>query len=132
MTLNDIREKIFSAISASWASTDIAIPNYPFNPPKGSAWIRPTIKIPSTVVGELGENGVGLRDGLLMISVFVPPNTGTKLGSRYADKLETLFRRKDLDDLWFDEPTSSPVGDDPNGYYHILMICDFHCWVGET
>lgn len=132
MTLETIRQKIYNFIQASWGTaTLVAYPNREFIPPQNASWIRPVIKVPMTSVGEIGEDGVGLRDGLLMISVFTPANTGMKTGATFADRLEALFRRKEIDDIWFDEPNSNPVGIDDSGYYHILMTVDFHNWVGE-
>jgi len=133
MTLESIRQKIFATLATSWATaTPVAWPNQRFEPPAQGEWIRPVIKIPITTVGELGDDGVGLRDGLLMISVFGRSDTGSSRASQLADRLEAIFRRKDIDNLWLDEPSSNPQGNDPNGFYHILMTVDFHCWVGET
>lgn len=131
MTLASASVSIFTALSSSWATaTVIAWPNHPFNPPQNGYWIRPVIKVPSTIVEEVGE-GIGLRDGLLMISLFGPQGTGTKTVNAFADRLERIFRRVDIDNLWFDEPNSNPAGIDPNGYYHVMMTVDFHTWVGE-
>lgn len=135
MTLASATVAIFTTLSTSWATvTQIAWPNIPFIPPQKGYWIRPIIKIPTTNVAELGDansGAVGLRDGLLMISIFGPQGSGTLQANKYADRLERIFRRADVDNLWFDEPSSNPVGDDPNGYYHILMSVDFHTWTGE-
>lgn len=132
MTLASATISIFSTLASSWATaTLIAWPNHPFVPPQQGYWIRPIIKVSITSVGELGVDGVGLRDALLMISVFGPQGEGIKNANLYADRLERIFRRVDIDNLWFDEPNSNPVGDDPNGYYHILMSVDFHTWIGE-
>lgn len=135
MTLASATISIFSAIAASWGTaTPIAWPNHPFDPKVNATsgyWIRPVIKVPITEIGELGHDGVGLRSGVLMVSLFAPPGAGSKTLNLLADKLEAFLRRRQLDDLWLDEPTSSPVGNDPNGYYHILMTCDWHCFIGD-
>lgn len=135
MTSESIRTGIFNQLLTSWASwttsCPIAWPNLDFTAPHNGAWIRPEIKIPSTTVEELGDDGQGLRDGLLLVSVFTPAGSGLKSGFTWADRLEAIFRRADLGDLWFDEPSSNPAGIDENGYHHVLMSVDFHCWVGE-
>lgn len=114
-----------TGVPIAWVNDNFQIPN-------NSPWIRPTIKIPSTEVAELGNNGMGLRNGLLMIQIFDKSGNRTKTANGLADKLETLFRRKDVGNIWFDEPTSNPIGNDPNGYYQIMFTCDFHYWVNET
>lgn len=135
MTLASATTAIFTTLSASWATaTPIAYPNHPFVPPQRGYWIRPVIKVVTTNVAELGDvdsGAVGLRDGLLMVSLFCPQGDGTKTLNLLADRLERIFRRADVDNVWFDEPSSNPVGEDGNGYYHIMMTCDFHTWVGE-
>ncbi len=121
----------FIQISLATASVAIAWPNQGFQMPDNSIWIRPTIKIPSTEVAELGNDGMGLRNGLLMIQIFDKMNKGTKNINMLADRLEGLFRRCEIGDIWFDEPTSNPIGNDPNGYFGVLMSVDFHYWVNE-
>ena len=130
---DDLRSKIFSALQASWGTaTLIAWPNQPFEPVKTSAWIRPVIRVANTQVGELGDDGIGLRDGLLLVSIFAPPGTGSKTALTLAERIESYFRRADIDDIWFDEITSDPQGNDPNGFYHVLVTAPFHSWVGEA
>ncbi len=130
--LETIRSDIFSALAASWGTASlIALPNHDFKPSETSSWIRPVIKIAQTNVEELGDNGVGLRDGLLMISVFSPSGGGMKPAIALADRLETFFRRRQINNIWFDEVNSDPQGNDPNGYYHIMVMVPFHSWVGE-
>lgn len=122
---------IMSALQSSLAtfSVSVAWPNHNFQIPDDSLWIRPTIKIPSTEIAEIGGNGMGLRNGLLMIQIFDRVGRGTKRINGLADRLERTFRRKDIGDIWFDEPTSNPIGNDPNGYFGILLSVDFHYWV---
>lgn len=132
MTTEELRSKIMGSINASFATaTYISWPNQDFKAPVNGIWIRPVIKLPSTIVGELGSDGIGLRDGLLMISIFGPKGHGLKATLTLADRLEHHFRRKDIDNIWFDEPNSNPLGVDANGYDHVLMTCDFHNWIGE-
>jgi len=132
MTLASASVAIFTQLMTSWATASvIEWPNHNFIPPDNAPWIRPVIKIPSTIVGELGDDGVGLRDGLLMVSLFDQKGNGSQTLNKLADRLETIFRRADVSGIWFDEPSSNPAGQDPNGYYHIMMSVDFHCWVGE-
>ncbi len=137
-TLASATQYIHNAIKVSWATaTPIDFPNQGFVAPTDGKtyWIRPVIKIPQTIAEEVGDansGAVGLRDGLLMISIFAPKGKGTLQANKYADRLEKIFRRADIGDLWFDEPSSNPAGDDPNGYYHILMSVDFHSWTGNA
>jgi hypothetical protein len=131
MTLEEIRSAIMATLSSNWATaTPICYPNQPFIAPK-SSWIRPTIKMSDTIVGELGEDGIGMRIGLLMISIFGLAGTGTKELFDFASRLEAIFRRKEISGIVFNEPNTDIPGVDDNGYFHALVSVDFTTWVGE-
>ena len=130
MTLEEIRNEIMNKFSSSWATaTEICWPNQKFNEPN-AIWIRPTIKMGETFVGEIGQ-GVGLRTGVLMIQIFDLANNGTKNALQYAARLETLFRRVDLNGVMFKESSSDILGLDDNGYYNVLVSIGFEAWIGE-
>ena len=135
MTLEEIRSATMASICSTWATkTMIDMPNQPFTAPTNAAWIRPVLKFGNTFMGEIGDaDGIGLRTGVLMISIFVPPGTGIKVANGYANTLEKLFRRKDIGDVMFKEPNTDYVGiDDGNGFYHLLMSCDFEAWISGS
>ena len=132
MTPTEIRETCVSAISASWTETPIAWPNKNFNPSDDDDWIRPIIKMGDTFEGEKGEDGVGIRTGILFIDIFVPKGTGNKAALTYSVKLERLFRKKNLDNINFDEAATDDKGvykDSP--YYQVQIKVPFWAWVGE-
>jgi hypothetical protein len=132
LTIEEIRENIMAILCSTWATkTVIDMPNQAFQAPANAAWIRPRLKMGDSEVGELGT-GVGLRTGVLMVSIFLPPGTGIKTGLGYANTLETLFRRADIGGVWFDEPSTDIVGLEDSGFYHLMMSCDLHSWVGEV
>lgn len=131
MTVEGIRTAITARLVSSWATaTDICWPNLPFRE-KNRPWIRPIIRFGDSVIGELGEDGIGLRYGVLMISVFVPASSGTKEAGQFADRLEAAFRRKDVEGVMFKEPSTEMVGLDDNGYYHAMVKINFEAWIGE-
>jgi len=133
MTPTEIRETCISAISASWTETPVAWPNKGFDPSDDNDWIRPTIKMGDTFEGEKGEDGVGIRTGVLFVDIFVPKGTGNKAALDYSIKIERLFRKKNLDNIIFDEPSTNDIGvygtDSP--YYQVQVKTPFWAWVGE-
>lgn len=131
MTSEAIRLAIMNAISSSWATaTDVAWPNQPYHE-HSEAYIAPVIKFGNSAIGELGADGIGIRYGLLMISIFVLPGTGTKTASGYADRIEAIFRREEIGGVIFDEPSSDYIGQEDNGYYHVMVKVNFETWIGE-
>ena len=72
MKLEDIRSAIMATLSSNWGATTVVdYPNQKFTAPADAAWIRPTIKFGDSFVGELGDDGLGMRTGVLMISIFL-------------------------------------------------------------
>lgn len=130
MTPDSIRSAIAVHINTSWSSTTIVFPNREYNP-TGVAWIRPVVRMGDTLEGEKGTDGVGLRSGLLMNSIFVPGNSGNKTALDYASIFELLFRRRNIGGVMFDEPNTREVGMDEFGYYHVMVTIPFHAWIGE-
>ncbi len=133
MNAEDIRSAVMATISSTWGTkTLIDFPNLPFTAPSNASWIRPRLKFGNSFVGELGGDGLGLRTGVLMISIFVPPGSGTKIAGDYSKILENLFRRADINGVMFDEPDTDDAGvDEGNGFYHFVTSCPFNTWIGE-
>jgi hypothetical protein len=133
VTLEDIRSAIMATLSSNLATASLPIcyPNQSFTAPQ-AAWIRPTIKMGDTLIGELGEDGIGMRVGILMISVFGLAGEGTKTILGYASRLEAIFRRKEISGIVFNEPSTDMAGLDEAGYFQVIVSCDFTTWVGET
>ena len=131
MTPATIYSVIMGTISSSWGTiTPIQYPNRPFTAPQ-SSWIRPVLKFGDTLVGELGDDGIGMRSGILMISIFGLLGEGIQTLLGYADTLEGLFRKKEISGIVFNEPMTDDYGRDDEGYYHVLVSVDFTTWVGE-
>jgi len=135
MTVEEIRSAIMATICSTWGTkTVIDYPNYEFKAPSNAAWIRPRIKLGKSFVGEIGSDGIGLRVGVLMISIFVPPDTGLKVANGYAGTLEALLKRAEFGGsggVRFDEPSTEDLGiDEGNGFYHLMVSCDLNAWTG--
>lgn len=139
MTLVEIRDAIMTRINSSlatinsgWSSTDVAWPNRDFDPTGKSSYLRPTVRMGDTFLGEKGQNGIGIRFGVLYLDIFVSNNDGVRSGLGYGDGAETVFRRKDVEGIYTGEPSTAEVGPDPSTvFYHIQTMVPFHTWVGE-
>lgn len=135
MTPDGIQTALNVELKSSWATaTEVSWPNHDFNVPENDIWIRPFLKMTDTEFGESGTDGVGLRHGVFFITLFLPQNTGTKNGNLLAERLESIFRRAEIDGVILDEVTTTSVGIDPvhdNGFYEILVSVPIHAWIGE-
>lgn len=132
MSPDEIRASIATALYTSWATcTEISWPNLSFTPPQNTAWIKPRIVMGSSEEGEIGESGVGVRAGTLLLSIFIPVNGGVSEGNVYAARLENLFRRQVLNGVMFGEPFTTDIGPDGSGSYHIQTVIPFQTFIGE-
>lgn len=130
MTPDQVLSSLLGALSTSWATaTSIAWPNRSFTPPDGP-WIEPIVEMGDTTGGELGPDGVSLRNGVFQINVNVLPDTGYIAASKWASRLELAFRRKEIGGVILDDPATTPVGDVDN-YYRAIVRFNFHAWIGE-
>jgi hypothetical protein len=135
MTLEAIRAVLIAHLADNWREgeslkTAVAWPNQPFEIPAGAAFIRPTVKPGQTFESERGEDALGLRTGSLVVGVFVPSGTGIAEACRLAGELETLYRRRTLSGVLTGEPSTTDVGDDGQGFYHLSVTVPFHAWTG--
>ena len=133
MTSEQIRSGILGYITTNWTTTDVEYPNQNFSWSGKDSWIRPSILLGDSFIGELGTTGIGEGLGVLMISIFVGLGTGTKSGNDIADALSVLFRRTEqIDGIIFDEPSIYNVGkEDEKNLYHIMFRIPFHFFIGE-
>ena len=136
MTPVEIWTTCRSAINASWTETPVAWPNRDFDPAvdaPNNKWMRPTIKMGDTFEGEKGEDGIGIRTGVLFLDIFVGKDKGNRSALVYSVKLERMFRKKNLDNINFDEVSTNDIGvyDKNSPYYQIQVKVPFWAWVGE-
>lgn len=135
MTKVEIRDAIMDRIGANHTSTPIHWPNKFFKPATQATdgkWIKPSLVFGDTQVGEVGSDGVGLRFGILFISIFTKRDDGQRNADIIVDLLETLFRRESVDGVYFEEPSSNDLGIDKiTDKNHTQVKVPFWTWVGE-
>lgn len=128
MTPVRIRDAIISEVSNNYTRTPVAWPNTKFDPDRDAPnghWIRLNILMGLTELGELGENGLGLRSGVLKIQCFGPMGSESREVWVTAGTIEALYRRKVLDScLIIDEPSTNEIGEDGK-FYQLVVDAPF-------
>jgi hypothetical protein len=84
----------------------------------------------TSLIGENGESGVGMRNGAVIIDIFTPKNSGDRQGLTYAGQIEDLYRREDLSGVILDEPSTNSIGISQE-WFQTNVVIPFHCWIGE-
>jgi len=128
MTLATLSYTLASLVKGGWTHGPLALPNRQFNPPK-STWMRYSYYFGNTYEAEKGDDGLGMRFGTLQLQLFTTTNIGSKTILGHADELEKIFRRKSFGSLWFGEPSTNDVGNEPGGYYQVNIAIPFTVWV---
>lgn len=93
MSFEATRQAIEARLAANWTTTPIKFENVPF-----VETVDPYLAL-FILDGEgnqitVGDPVVKRWTGLILIQVFVPQDTGTKLARTYADSLGALFERQ--------------------------------------
>ena len=133
MTPLDVRDVIIAQVADNYTNTPVAWPNHKFDPDKDAPlghWIRVNILMNQSDIGELGESGLGFRNGILKLQVFGPKGKESRTAWVNAGSLEALFRRKVLDRCVFDEPSTTEVGSDEE-FYQLAVDVGFTAFVNE-
>ncbi|MFH8134214.1 phage tail terminator-like protein [Pantoea osteomyelitidis] len=94
MTFTEIRDAVISRITAQTAipADSVTYPNGPtFNPAGRPVWARLTDVPGLAGVTEIGQGPVVHRTGIIIIQIFVPAGSGTRLITETADQIRELF-----------------------------------------
>ncbi|KGA31118.1 phage tail terminator-like protein [Pectobacterium odoriferum] len=98
MTLTEIRNAVITRMTAQTAiaASAVSYPNGPtFDTTGKTIWARLT-----NIPGQAGANEIGAgpvvhRTGIVIVQLFVPAGSGSKLITQTADKIRTLFEFQD-------------------------------------
>lgn len=133
MTPVQIRDAIYNIFNSSWSHTSIAWPNKVFNPENATNgyWLRFDLRFGDSFVGELNEDGIGERIGILYVDLFCDQNKGTKQIYTYAGYVEDLFAKKDISNVFFGEASTNDLGIDVVGKYHLQVKIPFWTFIRE-
>ena len=92
MSLATARRDIETRIQSNWATTPVAFDNAPYRPRAGTPWVRVHIFEEDVNRLNIGTPGYHRVVGLIVMSIYVPVETGTQVARGYADTLAALFR----------------------------------------
>ena len=121
--VTEIRNTVISRMTAQTVinGKDVLYPNGPTFDPSGKLiWARLS-NIPGQAgVNEIGAGPVVYRTGIIIIQLFVPAGSGSKLITETADKLRELFEFQDDDRLSYQAVSSIAVGE-KNGWFQLNL-----------
>lgn len=131
MTIADISEVVESYFYSNWTQTPIAWQNVPFNA-DAEEWVRFSHLPDTTQTEEIGEEAIGMREGVVIIQVFTKAGTGSRTGANLASQVEALFHLKDINGVKFKSAYSTSNGiDDTGNWFQHTVTCPYWTWVNE-
>ena len=125
MSFTTERQLIESDLDSFWTATTIAFPNVQFTPVSGTAFIRLTVFNANSDLLEFTNDGAKLYTGLIMVGIFTPVNTGSKLARSYADMLVDHYEGLTLSNIHFDASSELIEAGEDDGWYHMSFQCGF-------
>lgn len=113
--------------NTQWASaTPIAWPNVRFDPDEHVEFVRVTILNGDAFQASMGNDVNDYRHlGIVVVQIFVEPNSGAKRARSLVDSVCSIFRSKYIDDLRFRTPDVNTIGI-REGRYQVNVNCPFY------
>lgn len=125
-TINEARKLIYNQFILDWNNeTPFTFDNREFTRPN-IPWVRVTVSERVSNQDTLGRenNRKFLREGSIIIQVFVPNNSGTAESDRLSNKVRNIFEGKRLSaDIWINNSDIRPVG--PGDKFYQVNIESF-------
>jgi hypothetical protein len=128
------RSAIEGRFSANWSGTSadrVRYENVKFTIPTSGSWV--SLKIVNggaRVAGISANNPLNRYQGLIIVDVFVPEDTGTETARGLADSAASIFRNVQFSSgasgtITTRVPTITPVGI-VEGWYQLSMSVGYH------
>ena len=124
------RTALYNLFNTTWSGLDPAVPVITPNEKsldQTDEWVRFTIKAGNAEVLEIGDPKRYTRTiGVVIIQVFVRPDTGDGRARELCDTIEGIFRNAEASitdgSIRFREPTSTEVGLAENEAYYQMNV----------
>jgi hypothetical protein len=124
----DARNAIESRMAANWSTTPIRYENVPFKE-TADPYVALFIRDGEGIQASLGQVALRRWPGLIVVQVFVLPDTGTKLAKTYAETIGAIFDRAEFavpngGSITCRIPSIAEVGV-TNGWYQVNVTIPF-------
>lgn len=134
MSFATARRDIEGRLKSNWATTPIAFDNIPYKPRDGVSWIRCQIFEDDVRRLNIGGPGHHRVIGLIVLSIYVPVNSGTQTAREYGDSLAEIFRDQQFNGITCREAVPATIGEVSvkgmeSGWYQYDINVRFQ-WVG--
>lgn len=131
MTPSAISAAVEAYFNTNFKTASIAWPNVSFTAPNGS-WVAFHCLLDEGGDGEIGEDGLYPRRGVLKIQIFTLPKIGTRTGLGIAGTIEGLFTRTNISGVEFENPYTTDNGVTPDkAWQQHTVTCPFWAWANE-
>ena len=109
----------------NWPYTAIAYDNETFSPQGLDEWVRFTDLNAGGKQASLGNNPLYRYRGMVVVQIFVKPNTGPARFLRLADYVTGIYRSKRIGSTQFGVPAVTRIGP-RDGWYQVNVDCPYY------
>ena len=127
MTFAAIELAIQQRVEANWTATEVEWQNTEFDPKLGTPFVKVTLLFgDENIAGFAGTDSGNMyrKVGVVFFSIFVPPDSGTRLAYTHADNLIALFRGQEVSGIRFRGVEVNEVGEG-DGWFQVNVSIAF-------
>ena len=119
----EAEKAILKHFQTLWVNTSVDYDNIKFTPVYGVPWVRLQVEwsdVSRVSISSKSKKGIGF----VLVSIFVPGDSGTLKAWGYAGEVATLFDDWEDGPLRFKVSTAKRVGQG-KGWYQVNVTCPF-------
>ena len=125
MSSEAARRDIEKRFTSNWATTVIAYDNVKFNKPEPDvSWCRLRIEETNVDRTNVGLPGKHRTYGDIIIEIYTPIGTGTRISKQYSDTIAEIFRDVQFSGITCREATPITVGE-ASGWWQVNLFIPF-------
>lgn len=127
MSLTTLKTSLESKFNTDWSNqTNISWDNVEFDSREVSEWVRFNVLFGDEVQASLGGSVNTFRlHGVVIVQIFVEPNSGAKRATELADNVGDIWRAVVVNSAVFKTPKIKVIGFN-QGWYQINVSIEFH------
>lgn len=110
---------------SAWTETRIAHENEHFDPMGLDEWVRFVNLTGGGGQASLGNNPLYRYRGIVVVQIFVLPNTGWARADELADLVTPIYRSRRISDVQFGVPVATRMGE-RDGWHQVNVDCPYY------
>lgn len=124
MSFETRSQQIQQAFSDNFSACPVAWPNESFVTPSQTAWARFNVMDNVSAYDGIGTGAPIRRDGMVIVQVFTPADTGTAESEQIADSIKSALEGLVSNAIHFGAANRRPIGN-YDGWYQVNVTIPY-------